>query len=633
MLFREIDINLFITNLDLMKVSIVIFCNVILLIALFYLTKRKKILYYKKGGMLYLGFMGVAVITMMDELTSIFYAPGEAFHFIGEHAVFYLVFTFAMVTLYSFSLTEVAEILEKNNLKGGGVYNFSYLVLGQTFSFIAVASIIVDYITTAAMSSVSAIDNIHSLLAFPHELKIVFEVCIILFITFLNLIGIKENVKVTYSIFIAAAIILVNVAILGLFNFSSGLPFLINAYQYSLKGIFNTNPINSYMNITFNMSATILAFSGIESVLQTHSLVENWKTIKKAYITLALTVGIIIPLIGTLALSQVPDPFNHSEDLITFFSRMLGGLPLAIVVVILATVTLIFAVNTAMVASVELLDRVAEKYKFSPLTKTNRFGAAYRIIIIMSVAFISIILVTSGNQHTVAQMYAIGLVATFVINLFNLIVYRAYRGREDVKEYSTSIITNSFLFLLFLGSFIFLLKDKPDGALLWTSSLIVFLIFGTIIIKNKNIDKAIKVSTEKPQDVINYIKENDISNIHIYFRRPMERNFERVDDSSKIYVTFFMSRQKVPERISNNHFIIPVNHFWGVDGGINGLLGLLQESFPDKRIVIHIGWPTSSWLERLAMGLRTYHILRLPTIYPKFEFKMEFFPQKEPKKK
>ncbi|MEO1783511.1 amino acid permease [Thermodesulfobium sp. 4217-1] len=622
-----------ILNLDLLKILIVIFCNVILLIALFYLTKKKKILYYKKGGMLFLGFMGVAVITMMDELTSIFYAPGEAFHFIGEHAVFYLVFTFAMVTLYSFSLTEVAEILEKNNLKGGGVYNFSYLVLGQTFSFIAVASIIVDYITTAAMSSVSAIDNVHSLLAFPHELKIIFEIFIILFIAILNLIGIKENVKVTYSIFVAAAVILVNVAILGIFNFNVGLPFLVNAYQYSLKGIFNSNPISSYTSMTFNMSATILAFSGIESVLQTHSLVENWKTIKKAYITLALTVGIIIPLIGTLALSQVPNPLDHSEDLITFFSRMLGGLPLAIVVVILAAVTLIFAVNTAMVASVELLDRVAEKYKFSPLTATNRFGSAYRIIIIMSIAFISIILITSGNQHTVAQMYAIGLVATFVINLFNLIVYRAYRGREDVKEYSTSIIINSILFILFLGSFIFLLKDKPDGALLWLSSLVVFLIFGTIIIKHKNIDRAMKVSTEKPGDVINYVKENDMANIHIYFRRPMEHNLERSDDSSKIFITFFMSRQSIPKRVSNNHFIIPVNHFWGVDGGINGLLGLLQESFPDKRIVVHLGWPTSSWLERVAMGLRTYHILRLPTNYPRFEFKMEFFPQKKSIKK
>ncbi|AEE15380.1 amino acid permease-associated region [Thermodesulfobium narugense DSM 14796] len=621
-----------VTGLDTFKILIMIFCNALLLAALFYLTKRKRILYYKKGGMLFLGFMGVAVITMMDELTSIFYAPGEAFHFIGKHAVFYLVFTFAMVTLYSFSLTEVAEILEKNNLKGGGVYNFSYLVLGQTFSFVAVASIIVDYITTAAMSSVSAIDNIHSLLAFPHELKIIFEVSIILFIAFLNLIGIKENVKVTYSIFVIAAVVLVNVAILGLFNINTGLPFLIDAYHASLKDILTSNPIHSYTSITFNMSATILAFSGIESVLQTHSLVENWKTIKKAYITLALTVGIIIPLVGTLALSQVPNPIDHSEDLITFFSRMLGGLPLAIIVVILAAVTLIFAVNTAMVASVELLDRVAEKYKFKPLTKTNRFGAAYRIIIIMSTAFISIILITSGNQHTVAQMYAIGLVATFVINLFNLIVYRAYRGREDVKEYSTSILLNSFLFILFLGSFIFLLKDKPDGALLWLSSLIVFLIFGTIIIRSKNIDKAVKISTEKPQDVINYIKENDISNIHIYFRRPMERTSERIDDSSKIFVTFFMSRQSIPKRISNNHFIIPVNHFWGIDGGINGLLGLLQESFPDRRIVVHLGWPTSSWLERVAMGLRTYHILRLPTIYPKFEFKMEFFPQKTPKK-
>ncbi len=32
---------------------------------------------------------------------------------------------------------------------GGGVYSFSYLVLGPTISFVAVSSIMVDYILTA----------------------------------------------------------------------------------------------------------------------------------------------------------------------------------------------------------------------------------------------------------------------------------------------------------------------------------------------------------------------------------------------------------------------------------------------------------------------------------------------------
>ena len=46
-----------------------------------------------------------------------------------------------------------------NKIRGGGVYSFSYLVLGPVASFVAVASIMVDYILTACISTVSAVIN------------------------------------------------------------------------------------------------------------------------------------------------------------------------------------------------------------------------------------------------------------------------------------------------------------------------------------------------------------------------------------------------------------------------------------------------------------------------------------------
>ena len=56
-----------------------------------------------------------------------------------------------MVHYMTTRLVEIAEILEHHGLIGGGVYSISYLVLGPLVSFVAVASIMVDYILTACV--------------------------------------------------------------------------------------------------------------------------------------------------------------------------------------------------------------------------------------------------------------------------------------------------------------------------------------------------------------------------------------------------------------------------------------------------------------------------------------------------
>ena len=95
----------------------------------------------------------------MDELTSVFYAPAEAHRFIGTQAIFFIAFTSLLMRLLSSRMVEIAQILERNDIRGGGVYSFSYLVLGPVASFVAVASIMVDYILTACISTVSAVIN------------------------------------------------------------------------------------------------------------------------------------------------------------------------------------------------------------------------------------------------------------------------------------------------------------------------------------------------------------------------------------------------------------------------------------------------------------------------------------------
>jgi hypothetical protein len=127
-----------------MKIIILFLLNLSLIGLFIFLLKRKSLLTFFQGGKVWLTWLAIAIITLMDELTSVFYAPAEAFRFIGPSAIVFITFTALFIHYMTTRLVEIAEILEHHNIFGGGVYSFSYLVLGPIVSFIAVASIMVD---------------------------------------------------------------------------------------------------------------------------------------------------------------------------------------------------------------------------------------------------------------------------------------------------------------------------------------------------------------------------------------------------------------------------------------------------------------------------------------------------------
>ena len=155
---------------------------------------------------------------------------------------------------------------------------------------------------------------------------------------------------------------------------------------------------------------------------QTAGFVENWKLIRKSYLFLALTVGIVTPLVAALALSAPIEFKEHEGDLITHYATLLNGQWFGVVVAVLASFTLIMAVNTAYVASSELIERVAHRYGFRWIIATNQRNSLYRVHIMNGTLFSVIILITSGSQTVLADMYAIGLVASFCINIGCLLV-------------------------------------------------------------------------------------------------------------------------------------------------------------------------------------------------------------------
>ena len=193
----------------------------------------------------------------------------------------------------------------------------------------------------------------------------------------------------------------------------------------ALKPLQTGSWLHDYGNLISHIAFCILAYSGIESVIQTAGFVRSWREIHKAYLFLAVTVGVATPLVAGLVCA----PINFSEhegDLVTFYATLINGTFFGILVAALASTSSTMAVNTAFVASSELLERVAHRYGFHWLIVTNRRHSLYRIHLFNALFFSTIIIITSGSQKILADMYAIGLVASFCINMGSLLIYRVF---------------------------------------------------------------------------------------------------------------------------------------------------------------------------------------------------------------
>ncbi len=601
--------------------------NVGLLAVFALVLRRPNLLGFARGGKWYLSWLAIGVITLMDELTSVFYAPAEAHRFIGMRAIFFIAFTSLLMRFLSSRMVEIAQILELNDIRGGGVYSFSYFVLGPVVSFVAVASIMVDYILTACISSVSAVTNGTAFLPLAPRTELLIVLAIIWAIAGLNILGIRENARVTFGIFVGAAFVFMNLIALGVLHLDPGSPpVMLDSVQTVVGDVAHHQATHAIAVVTTGVASCVLAYSGIESVIQTAGLVQSWRDISKAYWFLALTVGLVTPLVSALALSAPIDLSRHEGDLITHYATVVGNVPFGVVVGLFGSVILIMAVNTAYVASSELLERVAHRYRFDWLIATNRQASLYRVHVVNGLMYSSIILLTAGSQAILAEMYAIGLLASFCINIGCLLIYRYFQGTKEIRAYHTSRAGTLVLEFILVACFVYLALHKPYGTGLWAGVVAVLLAVAIPFSRRYGPEVAQKRRSDYLMEMILALGEVDGA-LHVFFRRPGEAE-SMVDAPGTAFITFFSPRQRMPDKVAPNHYRFPIQ------GGsllrsIEATLTLLHEELEGRDVHVHFGWPTSSWLDRMSVGVMVATLMRLPQRFPKLRFSIDYPPQGE----
>ncbi len=264
------------------------------------------------------------------------------------------------------------------------------------------------------------------------------------------------------------------------------------------SGQFNWLTIIGLLGIMIAFGHSILAMSGEETLAQVYREVEapklpNFR--KAAFIVFIYSMG-LTSAISFLAVLLIPDQVRMS----VYADNLIGGLSMFVIgpvwaklllnafVVVIGGLILSGAVNTAIIGSNGVLNRVAEDGVLPTwLRKPHpKYGTTYRVLYLILALKLTTIIASQGDVLLLGEAYAFGVVWSFVFMTASMVILRykdksprEFRMPLNLKLGSIEIPLGLVgVFLILLGAAIsnLLTKDVAtiSGLIFTAAFLVVF---------------------------------------------------------------------------------------------------------------------------------------------------------------
>ncbi len=181
---------------------------------------------------------------------------------------------------------------------------------------------------------------------------------------------------------------------------------------------------------------SILAMSGEETLAQVYREVESPKlrNFKRAAFIVFVYSLVLTAGISFLAVLIIPDEVRmkfYSGNLISGLARHVIGPPLLKLaletfVVVVGFLILAGAVNTAIIGSNGVLNRIDEDGVLPDwfLKPHERYGTTYRLLYLIAGMQLAVILISTGHVIVLGEAYAFGVVWSFVFKALSMVVLR-----------------------------------------------------------------------------------------------------------------------------------------------------------------------------------------------------------------
>src|SRR5437868_329665 len=403
----------------------------------------------------FISFWRAAAIVLNDLASSAYYAGGEAEGYIGKTAPWFIL----AIMLFSYAVRAV-YVESCSMFVRGGVYRAVKQSLGGALAKFSVSALMFDYILTGPISGVAAGQYFGGLLselsqhahlsgAFSPNtiatIAAIFAIVVTLYFWWQNIKGIPESSEKALHIMklvTVMVVILIGWCVYTVMVRHSALPPLpyprnLHLTAGSLGWLAHSSLPHMFgiIAIFIALGHSVLAMSGEESLAQVYREIESPKlpNLKKAGAVIFVYSLVFTSLVSFFAVMIIPDDVRQH-----FLENLIGGLAMNLegpffarlifhgFVVVVGTLILAGAVNTAIVGSNGVLNRVSEDGVLSAWFRQPhpRFGTSYRIINIVVALQVITIIISHGNVTFLANLYAFGVIWSFAMNGLAVLVLR-----------------------------------------------------------------------------------------------------------------------------------------------------------------------------------------------------------------
>ncbi|HXC86738.1 MAG TPA: APC family permease [Candidatus Cybelea sp.] len=419
----------------------------------------------------FISFWRAAAIVLNDLASSAYYAGGEAEGYIGKAAPWFIL----GIMLFSYCVRAI-YVESCSMFVRGGVYRVVKEAMGGTLAKFSVSALMFDYILTGPISGVSAgqylvglinetFDYVHlpNLHVQPGLGAALFAILVTIYFWWYNIKGVHESSQKAMRIMqitTVMVVILIGWCVytvvlrhpsLPPFPYPRNLKLGPNAMGW-LYGVHFAH-FAALIAIFVGLGHSVLAMSGEESLAQVYREIEHPKlpNLKKTGLVIFIYSLVFTSLVSFFAVMIIPD--NVREN---FLENLIGGLAMNLegpfllrlvfhaFVVVVGTLILAGAVNTAIVGSNGVLNRVSEDGVLADWFRQPHrlYGTSHRIINIIAALQITTIVISRGNVTFLANLYAFGVIWSFAMKGIAVLILR-YTHPGD-REYRVPLNFNVF---------------------------------------------------------------------------------------------------------------------------------------------------------------------------------------------